>query len=953
MNNRLILLLAASIPVAAASQVNSAGAPGDLLRGRQCVAAADYRAALDRLERIDLSLLGFEQRQQAVMLRAEALYGLARYDAARTEFESYLAAYPFAADRQAALKRVADCCYGAADYAAALELYRTVEAGALTSANASEMYYRLGFCAMKEGDLQLAATSFKAAATPAARFYLGVLDYNAGDYASARKYFASVDTSSEPGDMADYYLASIELADGNYDRAAAAAQGMLRRKKLDAAAQAEMNRVAGEALYLGGDRAEGIEYIGRYLASVDNPAPTAAYIAGVYNYDNGRYSEAVDLLGRVTSAPDEQMAQTAYLYIGQALHHRGDIDAALLAFDKATKIDGGDASVREAAYYNYAAARFGGGTIPFGSSAATFEQFLRLYPDGPYSDRVRQYLVEGYMADNDYDAALERVEAIRNPGRKAVEARQRILYVLASRSVASSDFSKAEAYLSKAAGISGGDATIAAEINLLQAQCMAAKGRQAEAADRYRAYLTATRGRGANSAVAGYGLGYALLAQDDFDGAAKAFSQISGAQSFNSRQRADVLNRLADIEYYRRNFKEAAALYAKAYAEEPASGDYASFNMARMKGYMRDYKGKLAGLQDFMREFPSSVLIPDALLETTQAQINMGRSNDAVETYRRLVAEYPGTSQGRQGYLQMAMTLLDMGRRDEAVDAYRKVISLFPTSEEAAQASTILKNIYADQNRGDEYLAFMASVENAPKVSDDDTERLRFDAAMAAMTEKGQSARLEEFVAAYPDSRRTPEALRLLAEADYSAGRIPEALERWQLLASKASTSEMATAARLGTMRAARDMGNYDLALEAADAVLASSAAAAARSEATFTRAVALDADGRTAEALPLWQSLAGNTSDIFGAKSAFRAAEAMFEAGNADEALAAVQKFTASGSPHRYWVARGFILLSDIYKSQGKDFEAREYLEALRDNYPGDETDIQSMLESRLSEEK
>ena len=49
MNNRLILLFAASIPVAAASQVNSAGAPGDLMRGREFVAAADYRAALDRL----------------------------------------------------------------------------------------------------------------------------------------------------------------------------------------------------------------------------------------------------------------------------------------------------------------------------------------------------------------------------------------------------------------------------------------------------------------------------------------------------------------------------------------------------------------------------------------------------------------------------------------------------------------------------------------------------------------------------------------------------------------------------------------------------------------------------------------------------------------------------------------------------------------------------------------
>ena len=49
--------------------------------------------------------------------------------------------------------------------------------------------------------------------------------------------------------------------------------------------------------------------------------------------------------------------------------------------------------------------------------------------------------------------------------------------------------------------------------------------------------------------------------------------------------------------------------------------------------------------------------------------------------------------------------------------------------------------------------------------------------------------------------------------------------------------------------------------------------------------------------------------------------------------------------------MARGFILLSDIYKAQGNKYEARQYLEALRDNYPGDETDIKMMIETRLSE--
>ena len=43
---------------------------------------------------------------------------------------------------------------------------------------------------------------------------------------------------------------------------------------------------------------------------------------------------------------------------------------------------------------------------------------------------------------------------------------------------------------------------------------------------------------------------------------------------------------------------------------------------------------------------------------------------------------------------------------------------------------------------------------------------------------------------------------------------------------------------------------------------------------------------------------------------------------------------------------------MSDIYSAQGKDFEAREYLEALRENYPGGETDIFMMIDARLNKE-
>jgi TolA-binding protein len=152
-------------------------------------------------------------------------------------------------------------------------------------------------------------------------------------------------------------------------------------------------------------------------------------------------------------------------------------------------------------------------------------------------------------------------------------------------------------------------------------------------------------------------------------------------------------------------------------------------------------------------------------------------------------------------------------------------------------------------------------------------------------------------------------------------------------------------------MRVARDLGDYSTVIEAADALLASSTLGSEdKNEATFSRALALDNTGKTAEARKLWKSIADNTDDLYGAKSAYYYSESLYNAKDYTNAQKSVETFINSGTPHSYWLARGFILLSDIYTAKGQSFEAREYLEALRENYPGKESDIFMMIDSRLN---
>ncbi|MDE6161254.1 MAG: tetratricopeptide repeat protein, partial [Muribaculaceae bacterium] len=112
----------------------------------------------------------------------------------------------------------------------------------------------------------------------------------------------------------------------------------------------------------------------------------------------------------------------------------------------------------------------------------------------------------------------------------------------------------------------------------------------------------------------------------------------------------------------------------------------------------------------------------------------------------------------------------------------------------------------------------------------------------------------------------------------------------------------------------------------------------------------ALNGMGDTAGARELWSSVAANTDDLYGAKAAYSLAQSYFDSGEIALARKQAEALTGSGTPHAYWLARGFVLLSDVYASEGKTFEAREYLNALRSNYPGNETDIFDMIDTRLA---
>jgi len=990
MNKLLFAILAGGSALAASpalsAGINGSDAGGYIRRAEAMKADGNIAGCLDQIGRAVELPMSPVQEETALYIRAAATLHSSK-PAARILIREWLERYPASALRHDAMMDLAESYYPA-DCAKALEVLDKIDYDNLSGARRDRFCYQRGYCLVMLGKVADAEPSFIEAArgtgeyASAAKFFLGYIAYTRQDYSKAESILASVDKSSMPGAMADYYLSQIYYLRTDYSRALATAKSLLRRSDVEPQFSSEANRIAGESEYALGNLSAAVPYLAKYARATENPQPSALYILGVDAYEKADYTQALDYLAPAAEQ-ETPYGQDANNLIGQIRLKDGDYDGAILAFDRAINM-GFDPVVQENAYYNYAVASLKGGKVPFGSAVTTFEDFLSRFPKSRHAPKVQEYIISSFITDNNYEAALRSINAMRSPSEATLKAKQQVLYTLGARAMAAGATDRAIDYLTQADRLASSDPRIAAETALLLGEAYFRTRQYDKSASNLLRYTSS--GYTANRALARYDLGYTRFAQKKYADAAVDFQRAIDA-GIDDAILPDAYSRLADCAYYAKDFDQAASLYDRAYELNPAAGDYPLFQKALMKGYLRKHQEKIDLLDDLRQRFPSSALIPDALLETTEGYIQLGQNDRAIDTYRILTSQYPATAQGRRGWLQMAMTLLNSGRKDEAVDAYRQVITLYPTSEEASQAADELKRLYAADGRLADYARFIESVDGAPALDPSEADQLSFDAAEKAFIVDGKTSLLDSYLIDFPDGAARAKALSYLAEAAFEANdfesaytyaaelsdRYPDsslaqdalfikatveehqgkgnvALRSWQQLAQRASSPAMLNSARMGMMRVARDLGMDDDVIAAADAVIASSTAGAEdKNEAIFSRGLALDRKGDTAEARRAWESIASQTADLYGIRSAFAAAQSLFDAGDLDEAEKRAELITAADSPHNYWKARAFILLADIYTKRGDDFKARQYLKAVRNNYPGTETDIFMMIDQRL----
>lgn len=674
-------------------------------------------------------------------------------------------------------------------------------------------------------------------------------------------------------------------------------------------------------------------------------------ILGEIYYAQGNFQSAADHLKLIRNHKDA-ITEQDYFMLANAYAQLGNIEQAKLSYQAAMQM-GFNPVIKEEAMYNYTLSTAQTSTA-IGESVEAFTSFLKAYPQSRHQAEIFQLMARALMQSKNYQAALDALDSIAQPNDEMLLTKQYLRYQLATDAYAQGKMQQVIQWTN----------TLLEEPQGQEYKAEAYYFR-AEAYYQQRNYLAAEQDittfvnqRGAeqspNYVPALYLYAYTAFNLQKLPEAQKRFDTYIKKAANNEPAYADALNRLGDCAFHMRDFGKAITYYQKAVTTNHAMVvPYALFQQGYAEGLLHHYDKKITSLQSLVKRYPKSDYSAEALYQIARSYIQQNDNASALSTYQQLVTNYSNSPQARPAHLEIAMLYRNQGNYDQAIEAYQKTIARYPAGEEAYAALNGIENIYVEMNRIDEYLQYTKTLADKQMHINPQEDSLTFAAAeMQFMTNHPKEA-LPHYIslAARTGSRYQLPSAAKASQICLDAKDYEQALTLFNQYLALAPTSVEREEALFGVLTCAEKLHNDDLIIQTASQLLNEGASPALTDNALYLRGTAYMRQQLYEKAIADLRPLAQNTLTAQGAEAQYCIAEAYFYFNNLDAAEAEIISFTQQKTQQQYWLAKALILLSDIYRQRGDDFQAQQYLLSLQNNYKLTDDDILTIVATKLAQ--
>jgi tetratricopeptide (TPR) repeat protein len=818
-------------------------------------------------------------------------------------------------------------------------------------------------------------TSDDPAIGPASAYYAGVIRFRANDLTGAVADFRRVEQNPTYRNEVPNWIASALYKQRKFDELTAYTEPLLRSRgtgTTGAAALPEVALYTAEVYYQQSQFERAIPYYRQYVTAKGTAVPSSVrFRYGQSLFRTNAYADAIAQLKPVAAGRDTSAQYAAFtLGISYLQTKPANPAFATTAFDQAGRLSFSKA-IQEEARFNHAKLQLdqNNGT----EAVRELTAFLAQYPDSPFETEASELIGEGYLASNNYPAAIAYIESLKRRSTKIDATYQRITYQQAVNDFNAERYEAAIRNLNKSLSVGGNaDASLRQAAQYWKGESLAALDRYDEAVAQY---TTVSKGGGPYSVSSLYGLGYAYFDRKDYARALPYFRDFVSRSDAGGESdlTEDAVLRLADCYLAAKQYAEALRYYDRAIARNATDKDYAGYQKGLILSYTgRDAEAK-AQFDQLGRQFPTSRFADDALLQTANVDFEKGAYQQAIGSYSKLIGTRPKSLLLPTALLKRAVAYSNLEQYDPAIADYKRILNEFGQSSAAQSALLGLQNALDDANRTEEFGAVLAQYKRA-NPSAGNVEQVEFENArnLSAGGKYPQAiSALLDFLQTYPGSGSGYEARYLLADAYQRVNDPANALRYYALVMADPKTDFRQRAA----LRAAdlekqqrnypRAVRNYLTAFDAAEGkteqvgamlglmdtyfvypkldsavfyareiIGAGSVVPGAPNRAQLILGKVAQAKGDYKTARTELERTITLAKDISGAEANFLIGEGQFRQKQYKEAIATLLKFNDQfGDEFDYWKGRGFLVVADANLALNETAQAKAVLQSIIDN--------------------
>jgi tetratricopeptide (TPR) repeat protein len=861
------------------------------------------------------------------------------------------------------------------DFKRVLARMTQVDLSLLTAEDKLMFYFRQGYSSFVTKDYKQSKLSFYEIRNENFRFkelveyYPAHIAYVEGNYATALNGFEKLSEVKSLGQISKYYIAQIYYFQKRYDELIAYALPLI--DSVDHSRNNELNRLVADAYYFKKDYKLAIDYMEKHQSN-NSLSRLEKYQLG-YSYAKlADYETAIALLDEILE--EDSLSQYAAYQLGECYLKTDQISFATNTFKYCSSLTF-DSFLQEDAYFNYLKL-LSQSTSSYNDAINSMKSYLQDYPNSINTDQVRGFLVKAYTTNKDYKSTITFLQSLSSLSLDQEYTMQKASFFDAIELFNNKDYEKSIERFNLSLSFSNNE-DLTSLAHYWKSEAYFSLSKYEKAISSYQSFIFSPSSIDLNEYGDGhYGLAYSYYLNKNYANSIKWFRKFVKIESSDEKIN-DAYLRLGDNYFLTKNYRRAIDFYKIAQQKNIFDTDYSIYQQVLCYGLTNQQKERKSMLNVLYGEYTDSPYHDDAIFMLSDIYLNSeSELEKGVELLGQLITEYPLSNLVKSSILKLGLHYYNIDKYDLALVNFKKVIDKYPSTPESKEALAAFKNVSVDQGNVKEYLTYVdglsdvsVSIVAKDSITFDGAETLFFkqDFQRSAkalqqylstfdspifknsatfylaesffeLNEKDKA--LDEYlkINEWSDSRYRERVLSQMSAIEFDKGQYGIAALHFQALLDVASSKELIRSSKISLYLCHKELNSKEQLLLSAKAILELD---------KLDQQLMLDARILLANnafeqsefyaAKKEYQEICAIDKNSFGAESKYQLASLSF----IEEDYQAVESGVfelAESYFDDYFIAKAFILLSDVYVKQENYFQAKATLQSIVDNYQGDE---------------